>query len=97
PVAAGDDPGGAVGLLEVVERPHRGQHDLVVWTRQRVDAVVVVEDLGDFTRADLDTGGGAELIVAEHVVGDTEYERVDGRLVEEARLGEQRVDPSSAE
>src|SRR4051794_25723052 len=38
PVAAGHDAGGAVCLGEVVERPHRIEHDLRVRAGQRVDA-----------------------------------------------------------
>ena len=35
-------------------------------TRQRVDGVVVVQDLGHFAGADLDAGGRAQLTVPEH-------------------------------
>ena len=59
-VAAGDDAGGAVVGGEVVESPQRGDHDVAV-ARQRVDALVVVEDLRLLAGMDLDSAGDSEL------------------------------------
>ena len=67
-MAGGDDPRCAIGLGEVVERPHHVGHELVMRVGHRVDALVAVERLGGFSRTDLDSHRGAELVVAEHAV-----------------------------
>ena len=91
-VAPGDDAGGPVGLGEVVEGPHGVEHHLVVGTGQRVDGVVVVQDLGHLAGADLDARRRAELAVAEHALEHPEDEGMGGGPVEGPGLGEQGVD-----
>ncbi len=92
PVAALDEPGGAVGLGEVVEGPHRVDHHLTVRLGQRVDAVVPVQDLRRLARPDLDARGCRQLVVAEQGVEHAQQHRVDGQVVEGPGLAEQVVD-----
>ncbi len=95
-VAPGDEPGGAVGFGEVVQRPHRVEHDVGVVRREGVDALVLVEHLRPLAGADLDAGRRRELVVPEQPVEHAEQQRMQRRGVEGPRLGEQRVDPLGA-
>ena len=97
-VRSGHDARRAVGLGEVVERPHRVDHHFRMWSRKRVDAVVGVQDLRLFAGTDLDPGRRAQLVAgAEHVVEHLQQQRMHGESVEGARLREQRVDAAGPE
>jgi hypothetical protein len=63
----------------------------------RVDGVVPVQDLRLLAGPDADADRGAELVVAQHLIQDTEQQRVGGERVERAGLGEQGVDPLGGE
>ena len=92
-MAAGHDERGAVVLGEVVERPHRVEHHLLVRPRDRVHDVVAVQALRRLPRTDVDAHRSAQLVVHEHLIEHAEQQRIGGQLVEAADLGEQRVDP----
>ena len=92
-VAAGDDAGGAVIGGEVVERPQRGDHDVAV-AGQRVDALVVVEDLGLLAGMDLDGAGDAELRAgADRLLDRVQDEGGQCGLVQAACHGERGPGP----
>ena len=82
-----------LSLGEVVERPHRVEHHLLVRPRDRVHDVVAVQALRRLARTDVDAHRSAQLVVHEHLVEHAEQQRIGGQLVEAAGLGEQRVDP----
>ena len=67
-VAPGDQPGGAVGLGEIVERPHGVDGERLSLAGQRIDAVVGVKGLARFPGTDLDDHRGAKLIVDQEAV-----------------------------
>src|SRR5579875_916948 len=88
---------GAVGLGEVVQRPHRVDHHRGLVRRERIDTLVAVEHLGRFARTDLDPYRGAQLVVTEDAVEDPEKQWVERAVVERTGLGEQGVHPAGGE
>ncbi len=70
-VTAGDEPGRAVLAGELVERPHRVDHQRRVRLGQRVDRIVPVQDLRLLAGPDADADRRAQLVVPEHLVEDT--------------------------
>ena len=75
-VAAGDDARGAVGLGEVVERPHGVDDDGRMRPGQGIDGLVAVEYLRLLAGAYLDADGRAQLVVPQDAVEYAEGERV---------------------
>ncbi len=65
--------------------------------RDRVDRLVTMQDLRDLSGVDEDPGRPAEQARPEDPLDGGEHERVQGEVVEHARLREQRVEPASVE
>ena len=92
-VAAGDHPGGAVGLGEVGEGPHRVAHDGRVGLGQRDQLVIGVDGLGRLTGIDGDRRQRRHQAAGvEHPLDDGEHGRVHGDRRVPRPAGQQVVD-----
>ena len=80
-MAAGDEPGGAVRLGEVGERPHGVADDRHVRLVQRDELVVGVDRLGALARVDGDGGErGDQAAGVEHALDDRQHVAMDRDL-----------------
>ena len=96
-VATGDDAGGAVGLGEVGERPHRVADRRDVRLAERHELVVGVDRLGRLARPDRDRRERRhQAPPVEDALDDRQDGRVDRHRRPDVTPGQQVVDPDRA-
>ena len=96
-VRAGDDPGGAVGLGEVGERPHRVAHRRRVRLGDRHELVVGVDRLRGLAGADGDRRQRRDQAAGvEHALDDRQHVGVHRHPCEDVAVHQQVVDAHGA-